>query len=562
MAPKYRKDLLAPGHGACYGCGEALAMKLTMNAVGENVIVANATGCSEVFTTLFPYSAWEIPWIHSLFENAPAVASGIAAALKVLGKDKNITVVCQGGDGAMADIGFGALSGLFERGDNVLCICYDTGVYSNTGFQRSGLTPFDASTTTSPAGKYSWGNKTNQKPIPLIAMAHGIPYVAVTSVGYPRDIGKRIKKAKTFQGPKYIQIFANCTLGWKHDPAKTVEVARLAAETGLYPLFEAEHGKIVSVKQFPTMKPVEEYLKLQGRFKHLFASEEGKKQIAMIQHIADENVKFFGIKAEEQVVGDQVFSAEELASYDGREGRSAYLAYKGNVYDVTESRSWLVPGLAHYSYVVASANKGVVIDPKRDVQDYVDIACDNDFKITHILETHLHADFISGHIELAHKTGAKIVVPESACASFDYIPVKEGSELTVGKLHFCVVETPGHTPESVSYVVNDEETTDSQWMIFTGDVLFVGDVGRPDLFGPEMAKQLTAQLFESLKKLKTLDDSVLVYPCHGAGSLCGKAISQDPYSSIGREKKTNYAFKPETAEEFEKVVLEDMPAAP
>ena len=288
--------LMAPGHTACAGCGQAMAARLVIDAAGENTIIVNNTGCLEVFSSKAPETAWEVPWIHSLFENAAAVASGIESALKFLGKKEGINIIAQGGDGSTADIGFGALSGMFERGHDILYVCYDNEAYMNTGVQRSGLTPFDANTTTSPPGKESFGNWRPKKDLISIAVAHNIPYVASASTGYPLDIQKKVKKAFTVKGPKYIQIFVPCPLGWRHEPVLTPTVSKLVVETGLFPLVEYVNGELTSAKKIKDIKPVEEYLKLQRRFAHLFKSEEGKKQIEEIQKIADANIEKFGLK--------------------------------------------------------------------------------------------------------------------------------------------------------------------------------------------------------------------------------------------------------------------------
>jgi len=291
----YNDNLFAPGHTACAGCGQSLAVRLVLNAAGPNVIVANATGCLEVFSSNYPQSAWEVPWIHSLFENTPAVASGIEAALKVLGRENEARVIAQGGDGGFADIGFGSLSGALERGHDILFIVYDNEAYMNTGVQRSGLTPFGASTTTSPAGKRSLGNMTPKKPIPQIVAAHGVPYVATCSVGYYRDLEKKVQKAMSIKGPRFLLIHAPCPLGWGHDTALTIKVAKLAVQTGLFPLYELENSLLTSVvKILPKPKPVEEYLKLQTRFSHLF-KEGNEAALAQVQAIADENIKKFGL---------------------------------------------------------------------------------------------------------------------------------------------------------------------------------------------------------------------------------------------------------------------------
>ena len=259
-------ELFTMGHTGCSGCAQSMSVKLIMEILGKNTIATSATGCLEVFSTRWPESSWKIPWIHSLFENSAAVASGVEAALKYMGKKDGITVIAQGGDGGTADIGLQALSGMFERNHDVLYICYDNGAYMNTGYQRSGLTPFDAYTTTSPSGKESFGNNRPKKYMPEIAMAHRIPYTAVSSAGYPIDLQKKVKKAMTIKGAKYLQVDVPCVPGWKYEPKYSVKLAQLAVQTGLYPLFEAEYDKIISVKKISKKVPVEEYLKLQRRF--------------------------------------------------------------------------------------------------------------------------------------------------------------------------------------------------------------------------------------------------------------------------------------------------------
>lgn len=284
--------LFSPGHTACAGCGQSQAARLVIEASGPNTIIANNTGCLEVFSTKYPESAWGVPWIHSLFENAAAVASGIEAALKFLGKKETVNVIAQGGDGSTADIGLQALSGMFERGHDILYVCYDNEAYMNTGAQRSGLTPFATNTTTSPVTLKSFGNIRPKKPMPEIANAHGIPYVAVASAGFPQDVQRKVKKALSIKGPKYIQIHSPCPLGWRYEPEFMLQVARLAVETGLYPLIEYENGKLSAVRQIQP-KPVEEYLKSQGRFKHLLNNAE---QIKIIQEIADNNIEKYGLR--------------------------------------------------------------------------------------------------------------------------------------------------------------------------------------------------------------------------------------------------------------------------
>jgi len=289
-------SLFNSGHTACAGCGQSLGARLVLEAAGPNTIIANNTGCLEVFSTAYPQTAWGVPFIHSLFENCAAVASGVEGALKYLGIKDKINVIAQGGDGGTADIGLQALSGMLERGHDILYVCYDNEAYMNTGVQRSGLTPFDTNTTTSPVGSQSMGNIRPKKPMPEIVMAHGIPYVATASVGFVQDLQRKVKKALAIKGPKYIQVHVPCPLGWRHESNKTIDVGKLAVETGLYPLIEYENGQLAARRQI-TPKPVEEYLKIQGRFKHIMNNPEA---IKAIQAIADNNMKKYGLKAEAQ----------------------------------------------------------------------------------------------------------------------------------------------------------------------------------------------------------------------------------------------------------------------
>ncbi len=303
-----KKNLIAPGHRACAGCGQMVAAKTVVNTLGKNVIIANSTGCLEVTTTPYPTSAWRIPWIHSLFENSSAVASGILAAhryklknKKLSTQQKNIKIVAQGGDGGTFDIGFGLISGMWERGENILYVCYDTEAYSNTGVQASGATPWGASTTTTPSGSGDTidaiGSHQQKKDMIAIALAHGLKYVAQTTAGYLNDIENKVKKAMKIEGPSYIQILAPCVPGWKIPSDKTMEIARLASETGLYPLLEYENGKLTKTNKIKKPQPrVEKYLKLQKRFSHLFKTKNGKAQINYIQKLADENIKKYGLK--------------------------------------------------------------------------------------------------------------------------------------------------------------------------------------------------------------------------------------------------------------------------
>lgn len=284
-----KKDLFASGHRACGGCGQALAARLVQDASGENTIACVATGCLEVFSSPYPDPAWRVPFLHSLFENAAAVASGVEAAYRALNKGP-VNIIAQGGDGSTADIGFQAISGMFERGHNVLYVCYDNEAYMNTGVQRSSFTPYGARTSTTPMG-----NKTRKKNLPLIAADHGIPYVATATVDDFRDLQHKVKTALSIEGPKYIHILAPCPLGWGHHGELTVEICRLAKDTGLFPVYEIVDGKVTNVKKVPIKKPVEEYLKPQGRFRHLFKKGVPTDEVEEIQKIANENIERFNL---------------------------------------------------------------------------------------------------------------------------------------------------------------------------------------------------------------------------------------------------------------------------
>jgi len=285
------KKFLSPGHNACAGCGQLSAVQAVMRALDENTIIANATGCLEVTTTAYPQSAWGLPWIHSLFENASSVASGIKAALNKKGNTKT-KVIVQAGDGGTYDIGFGQISGMWERGENILYICYDTEAYSNTGIQASGATPYGADTTTSPSGKKSIGSTQRKKDMISVALAHGLKYAAQTTAGFPDDITNKVKKALAVTGPSYIQILSPCIPGWNINYDEAVMFAKLAVQTGLYPLLEYTDGKLSasSINTNFKAKPVEEYLKKQGRFKHLKEAD-----IIAIQKLADENISRYKI---------------------------------------------------------------------------------------------------------------------------------------------------------------------------------------------------------------------------------------------------------------------------
>jgi pyruvate ferredoxin oxidoreductase beta subunit len=299
QANEHRTNSLNSGHRACQGCGEALGARYAIDAAmvttSNQLIAANATGCLEVFSTPYPETSWQIPWLHSLFGNTAAIATGIAAAMKVKGR-RDVRVIAQGGDGGTTDIGFGCLSGMFERNDDVLYICYDNEAYMNTGVQRSSATPPAARTaTTMPVGSEP-GNVFGQgKNAPLIAMAHNIPYVATATVADLHDLEYKVKKAIAIRGAKYLHIYVPCPLGWGAASQDTIKLARLVKETGLFPVYEAEHGEVTSVSKIRRRIPVEEYLKLQRRFAHLFGKHAHPEMIARIQAMADHNIRKFGL---------------------------------------------------------------------------------------------------------------------------------------------------------------------------------------------------------------------------------------------------------------------------
>jgi pyruvate ferredoxin oxidoreductase beta subunit len=297
-----RRNSLTSGHRACQGCGEALGARYVLDAAvrasAGRLVVVNATGCLEVFSTPYPESAWQVPWLHSLFANAPAVASGVAAALRVKGSD--VRVLAQGGDGGTTDIGFACLSGMFERNDDVLYVCYDNEAYMNTGVQRSSATPAAARTSTTPALGEEPGNPFGTgKNLPLLAMAHGIAYVATASIADLHDLEAKVTRAMSLHGARYMHVHVPCPLGWGCESNRTIVVARQAVQSGLFPLFEAEHGEVVRTTPIRRRVKVEEYLKLQSRFGHLFdGSAHACEALARIQAIADRNVVRFRLAAD------------------------------------------------------------------------------------------------------------------------------------------------------------------------------------------------------------------------------------------------------------------------
>jgi pyruvate ferredoxin oxidoreductase beta subunit len=309
-----RTNSIDSGHRACQGCGEALgaryALDAAMRATNGQLVAVNATGCLEVFSTPYPETSWRIAWMHSLFGNAPAVATGVAAALRVKGKT-DVRVIGQGGDGGTVDIGFGCLSGMFERNDDVLYICYDNEGYMNTGVQRSAATPPAARTATTEIVGPQPGNTFGQgKDLPRIAMAHDVAYVATATVADLHDLEAKVQRAMQFHGARYLHILVPCPLGWGSASNETIHVARLAKETGLFPVFEAEYGVVTSVSKIRRRTPVEEYLKLQKRFAHLFGKNPRPDIVMRLQEIANRNIERYGLLGEEEYVARHAASFE------------------------------------------------------------------------------------------------------------------------------------------------------------------------------------------------------------------------------------------------------------
>jgi pyruvate ferredoxin oxidoreductase beta subunit len=283
-----KDEPFVPGHRACIGCGEVLAVRLACKAMGPNTIMVNATGCMEIIASQIPYTSWELPWIHTLFENTAAVASGVESGLKAMMRkgripQQDINVVGIGGDGATVDIGLQALSGAMERGHKFLYICFDNEAYMNTGIQRSSATPFGASTTTSPAGKKSSGQFSWKKDMPAIAVAHNIPYVATACPSYPFDLMEKVKKALAVPGPSYLHVFSVCPTGWRCAGDLSIRIGRLAVQTGVFPLYEVENGQYKLNLDLPMLKPLTEYTRLQGRFKHLSPEMLEQIQIKIVK---------------------------------------------------------------------------------------------------------------------------------------------------------------------------------------------------------------------------------------------------------------------------------------
>jgi pyruvate ferredoxin oxidoreductase beta subunit len=291
-----QEEILMPGHRLCAGCGASVVIRQVLKAVRGPTILVNATGCLEVATTIYPYTSWGVPWIHSAFENTAATASGVVAAERAFekrGLGKRSDVIAFAGDGGTYDIGFQALSGALERGEDFLYVLYDNEAYMNTGIQRSGSTPRYAWTTTTPVGPAEMGKMEYKKPIDLIVAAHGIPYVATASPAYWRDLIVKARKGIEAEGPAFLHAISTCDRGWRHDTSETIEVTRLAVETCYFPLFEVENGEFAltgrskAIAKRPELKkPVSEFLKLQGRFSHLMKPENADR-LAEVQESVD-----------------------------------------------------------------------------------------------------------------------------------------------------------------------------------------------------------------------------------------------------------------------------------
>jgi pyruvate ferredoxin oxidoreductase beta subunit len=280
-----RPERLAPGHRLCAGCGASIAVRQILGAVDEPVVVANATGCLEVATSIYPFTSWRVPWIHNAFENAAATMSGVESAYRSLvrqgkRKEQDVKFIAFGGDGGTYDIGLQSLSGAAERGHQFLYVCYDNGAYMNTGIQRSSATPHGAATTTSPAGKVIPGKQQFRKDLTAIMAAHGIPYVAQAAPSQWRDLMKKTRKAVDCGGPAFMNVLSSCNRGWRHGTDETIEITQLAVDTCYWPLYEVEHGEWRLTYKPREKQPVEAWLKRQGRFRHLFRDEN--------RHIIDE----------------------------------------------------------------------------------------------------------------------------------------------------------------------------------------------------------------------------------------------------------------------------------
>lgn len=272
-----KEEMFTGGHRLCAGCGAGIIARQVLLACDKPVVIANATGCLEVATTIFPYTAWKVPWFHSAFENAAATISGIETAYLALKKKGRVTedinFIAFGGDGGTYDIGLQSLSGAMERGHRILYICYNNEAYMNTGIQRSSATPMGAHTTTAPTGKKSTGKVQSRKDLTAIMVAHNVPYAAQTAIGFHNDLISKVQKALGANGPAFMNIMQPCRLGWAYPPEDTVRMGRLAADTCVWPIYEVINGEYKLNYKPKEKKPIIEWLKSQGRFKHLLRPE-------------------------------------------------------------------------------------------------------------------------------------------------------------------------------------------------------------------------------------------------------------------------------------------------
>lgn len=290
-----KKELLSGGHRLCPGCGASIIVRQVLLATEDPVVISCATGCLEVATTIYPFTAWRVPWIHCAFENAASTISGVEAAYRSLKKqgriDKRIKFIAFGGDGGTYDIGIQALSGAIERGHDFLYVCYDNQAYMNTGIQRSSATPRGAVTTTSPAGRaIPEGKQRERKDLTQIIAAHNPPYAAQASPAFYNDLMRKVQKALNTEGPTFLNVISPCPRGWRFDPSQTIQIARLAVLTGVWPLYEVEDGKYRITYRPKERRPIKEWLESQGRFRHLL-KEENKKIVEELQKAVDEREK-------------------------------------------------------------------------------------------------------------------------------------------------------------------------------------------------------------------------------------------------------------------------------
>jgi len=283
---------LRGGHSLCQGCGIPMVVRTVLSTITRPTVVVNATGCLEVATTRYPTTAWTVPWIHVAFENAAAVASGIEAAQRALRRrdalpeDEEVAVVVFAGDGGTYDIGLQALSGALERGHRFLFVCYDNEAYMNTGIQRSGATPFGANTTTSPAGRDSFGKAQRRKDLTAIAVGHHVPYVAQAASTHWDDLSRKVERAVAVDGPAFLNVLTDCPLGWGHEPRLSLQVIDAAVETTFWPLYEVVDGDYHLNYMPEHVRPIEDWLGLQQRFAHLLGPE-ARSLVEQIQQQVD-----------------------------------------------------------------------------------------------------------------------------------------------------------------------------------------------------------------------------------------------------------------------------------